>query len=69
MFRRAVDEMPVEAREIKPHPHGVELGTMMRMLRDTKSRTVSAFLRSEFCRVSEAVVGQICRKAKVGDRR
>ncbi len=64
-FSRAVDAMPADTREIKPHPHGVELGTMMRMLRETKSETVSAFLRGEFCRVSEAIASRVCRNAKV----
>jgi len=69
VFRRVVDNMPAETREIKPHPHGVELGTMLRMLRETKARTVSAFLRSEFCRVSNAVSAKVCGKAKVGATR
>ena len=48
---RAASELPVEAHEIQPHPYGVELGMMLRMLKDTKQRNLSAFLRKEFCRV------------------
>ncbi len=69
IFRRAMETMPAETREIKPHPHGVELGTMLRMLKDTKARTVSMFLRGEFCRVSESIATKVCREAKVGAAR
>ena len=31
VFPRATDELPKEAIEIKPHPHGVELGALMLM--------------------------------------
>jgi len=65
-YRRAVSELPGETREIKPHPHGVELGTMMKMLKETSARRVSGFLTSEFCRISDATASGICREAKVG---
>jgi DNA topoisomerase VI subunit B len=51
VYPRAADELPVEANEIKPHPYGVELGLMLRMLKETKERNLTAFLRKEFCRM------------------
>ncbi len=51
VYPRAAEELPVEANEIKPHPYGVELGLMLRMLKDTKERNLTAFLRKEFCRM------------------
>jgi DNA topoisomerase-6 subunit B len=59
-YPRAVEELPREPREIMPHPHGVELGVMMKMLHETKSRTLGGFLQSDFSRVSAAVAGKIC---------
>jgi DNA topoisomerase-6 subunit B len=44
-------EMPAETEEIRPHPHGVELGTLLKMLDATSSHSVSGFLQSEFTRV------------------
>lgn len=32
--------MPKIPNEIMPHPHGVELGMLMQMLKDSESRTV-----------------------------
>ena len=31
-YQRATKELPQEVEEIKPHPHGVELGIMLRMI-------------------------------------
>jgi len=65
VFQRASKELPAEPREIKPHPYGVELGVMMRMLRETRSHTLAGFLKSDFCRVSDRVARQICEEAKL----
>ena len=36
-FERATDELPPETEEIRPHPHGVELGTLLKMLESVAS--------------------------------
>jgi len=64
-YARAVTELPKEAKEIKPHPYGVELGVLIRMLHSTTSGSVSSFLQHDFCRISQAVAEEICEKAKV----
>ena len=48
---RATDELPPETEEIRPHPHGVELGTLLKMLDSTESYSLSGFLQGEFTRV------------------
>ncbi|GAA0230906.1 DNA topoisomerase VI subunit B [Halobacterium noricense] len=45
--------LPAETEEIRPHPHGVELGTLLKMLAQTDSHSVSGFLQSEFTRVGK----------------
>ncbi|MGM0605652.1 MAG: DNA topoisomerase VI subunit B [Halobacteriota archaeon] len=50
-FERATDQLPAETEEIRPHPHGVELGTLIKMLEATDSYSVSGFLQGEFTRV------------------
>jgi len=59
VFPRATTEMPREPKEIKPHPHGIELGMLMRMLEDTRARHLKTFLTGEFSRVSQRVADQI----------
>ncbi|HEY6553014.1 MAG TPA: DNA topoisomerase VI subunit B, partial [Vicinamibacteria bacterium] len=44
-FPRATTELPKEAAEIKPHPHGVVLGALMLMARESKSHVVRGFLQ------------------------
>mgnify|MGYP000020601857 CR=1 FL=1 len=44
-------QLPEETEEIRPHPHGVELGTVIKMLEATDSYSVSGFLQEEFTRV------------------
>ena len=50
-FERGTDQLPAETKEIRPHPHGVELGTLIKMLEATESYSVSGFLQGEFTRV------------------
>ncbi|MBP1900631.1 DNA topoisomerase-6 subunit B [Halorubrum trapanicum] len=52
-FERATDELPAETKEIRPHPHGVELGSLIKMLEATESYSVSGFLQEEFTRVGK----------------
>lgn len=62
-FTRAVTALPVLPREIKPHPHGVELGMLIQMLKDTEARTLRSMLSEDFSRVSSAVALAICESA------
>jgi DNA topoisomerase-6 subunit B len=47
-FARSTDALPPRPKEIKPHPHGIELGRLIQMLSNTKSRTLLRFLADEF---------------------
>ncbi|MCD6461176.1 MAG: DNA topoisomerase VI subunit B [Thermoplasmata archaeon] len=62
-FQRSTTIVPPKTREIKPHPHGIELGMLMKMLKSTKARKLSGFLSTEFSSVSAARAKQICEKA------
>ncbi|AGB16053.1 DNA topoisomerase VI, B subunit [Halovivax ruber XH-70] len=52
-FERVTDQLPDETEEIRPHPHGVELGTVLKMLEATDSHSISGFLQNEFTRVGK----------------
>jgi DNA topoisomerase-6 subunit B len=70
VFPRVSEELPPETDEIKPHPYGVELGVLMQMFRDTKSRNLRGCLQADFSRVSGRIADAICDKAGVpGTRR
>ena len=65
VFDRMVNELPAAPREIKPHPYGIELGVLIKMLQDTKSHWVGGFLSSDFSRVSTQTAAEICKKAGI----
>ncbi len=67
-YKKASKDLPAETREIKPHPYGVELGVLIKMLHDTPARTLQSFLHTEFSRVSMRVAKQICQGAKLYER-
>lgn len=68
VYPRIRPELPPESKEIKPHPYGVELGLLMRMMQQSSATTVSNFMQAEFSRVSAAVAQEILEKAKVSAR-
>ncbi len=65
LFDRVARELPPESLEIQPHPYGVELGILIRMVKETNARNLRAALRQDFSRVSAAVAEEICRVAGV----
>jgi len=64
-FKRTTKQMPKQPKEIKPHPYGVELGLLRRMLSDTKAKTVLSFLMSDFSRIGRRSAEQICKLARI----
>lgn len=67
-YVRSTTVLPVEPKEIKPHPYGVELGRLLTMLKDTEYSTITQFLTESFSRVSNSVASSICEKAKISSR-
>ncbi|HZU83564.1 MAG TPA: DNA topoisomerase VI subunit B [Polyangiaceae bacterium] len=67
-FPRVTSELPREAQEIKPHPHGVELGMLQMMLQDSPGKSVRQVLVDDFSRISPAVAAEVCAIAKVNPK-
>jgi len=68
IYRRSTDHLPAEAKEIKPHPYGVELGRLFAMVKESKENTISQFLTGSFSRVSDAVARRICAESGISTR-
>ncbi len=63
-FERSVKTLPEAPKSIKPHPHGVEIGILRRMLKNTEARTLTGFLTTDFSRVGQSSAKEIIRVAK-----
>jgi len=68
-FSRAVNKLPRRPREIKPHPYGVEVGILRRMLSSTRTKNIEHFLRRDFSRVGKTSAKQILKLARIQPKR
>ncbi|HSV42402.1 MAG TPA: DNA topoisomerase VI subunit B, partial [Methanomassiliicoccales archaeon] len=69
VFERASDKLPPPTKEIKPHPEGLELGRLINMANESKSKTLSKFLATDFSRISDRLAIDICEKAGLDPNR
>jgi DNA topoisomerase-6 subunit B len=65
LFERTSDVLPKKCIEIKPHPYGIELGTLIKMAKNSKSRKLSSFLKSEFSSMGDRTTDAVCEKAQL----
>lgn len=63
IFPRVTEKLPKEPKETKPHPYGVETGTMIKMISTTDAKTLQSFLTKEFTRVGSGTAKRICENA------
>ena len=68
-FSRVTEEMPPPPREIRPHPHGVDVETIQRLIRATTCRTMLEFMRTHFHRVGENTARRFLKFAGISERR
>ena len=68
VFERVTEQLPEPPKEIQPHPHGVELGVLSTIIRDSDADTLGEALGTSFSRVSAKVAAEICEKAGVSPR-
>ena len=62
-YENSASALPPEPAEVRPHPHGIELGVLMKMLQSTPHRSLQGFLTREFCRVSVRAAKEICQRS------
>ncbi|OPY53213.1 MAG: Type 2 DNA topoisomerase 6 subunit B [Methanosaeta sp. PtaU1.Bin055] len=65
VFERATDKMPSPSYEIKPHPWGMELGGLIKMLRYTDKKKLKSFLSGSFSSVGAIISQEICDRAEL----
>ncbi len=57
-YERTTTTMPSPPRETLPHPHGVDVETLHRIIRITRTQTMKDFMREHFHRVGERTAEQ-----------
>ncbi|HUR63635.1 MAG TPA: DNA topoisomerase VI subunit B, partial [Candidatus Thermoplasmatota archaeon] len=63
VFDRVTDEVPPPTKQIKPHPYGTELGTILKMAKDAKERKLTTFLTDQFSSVGSDTAKKILEAA------
>ena len=66
---RTSERLPRVVEEIKPHPHGIQLGTLQRMLRESEQRKMTSFLRHNFSGVSVRAAKEVLSNSEIEDSR
>lgn len=64
-FDKITDVMPKPAEEVKPHPHGVDLEAVQRMINASRSNTMVDFLSNNFHRVGISTATNFLKSIKM----
>ena len=62
---RVTERLPRKVDAIKPHPHGIELGQLQRMCRESKDSRLTVFLRQNFSGVSMRAAKELCEASEL----
>lgn len=68
-FDRATEQMPKPPQETLPHPYGVDVETMKRLIELTKERTLIGFMRTHFHRVGRTIASGFLQQAGLSANR
>src|SRR6184192_678868 len=68
-FLRGTTKVPPAPTETSPHPHGVDVETVQRMLKLTNAKTLQEFLRKNFQRIGETTARKFLLYAKLGSKK
>ena len=66
---RVTEVLPRPVQEIRPHPHGQEIGSLQRFLRDSEDRKMTSFLRHNFSGVSMRAAREILSISQINESR
>jgi DNA topoisomerase-6 subunit B len=66
---RTSERLPRVVEEIKPHPHGIQLGTLQRMLRESEEKRMTSFLRHNFSGVSMRAAKELLSSSEIEEIR
>lgn len=65
---RVTERLPRKVESIKPHPHGIHLGTLQRMCTESTDSRMTSFLYKNFSGVSSRAAKQLLEAAEVDEK-
>jgi len=68
-FDRTVEKMPPPPKEINPHPYGVDVETLQRIMRSTTEDNMLKFMQKHFHRVGEKIARDFLKRAGIPEDR
>ncbi|HPC89360.1 MAG TPA: DNA topoisomerase VI subunit B [Methanothrix sp.] len=63
VFERATESLPKKAYAISPHPAGIELGELIKLLRYTDKKKLRVFLKDTFSSIGAISAQELCSRA------
>ena len=58
-FERSTEEKPKKTEPILPHPHGIQIGYLIKMCGKSNSDSMNKFLQQEFCNIGKKTANDI----------
>ncbi|MDD1757293.1 MAG: DNA topoisomerase VI subunit B, partial [Methanotrichaceae archaeon] len=69
VFERATETLPKRAYAIQPHPAGIELGELIKLLRYTERKKLRVFLRETFSSIGSITAHELCDLSNIDPER
>ncbi len=63
VFERVTESLPKKAYAISPHPEGIELGELIKLLRYTDKKKLRVFLKETFSSIGAISAQELCSRA------
>lgn len=65
---RVTERLPTKVESIKPHPHGIHLGTLQRMCTESTDSRMTVFLRNNFSGMSTRAAKELLEVAEINEK-
>ncbi|MDG1552503.1 MAG: DNA topoisomerase VI subunit B, partial [Candidatus Poseidonia sp.] len=65
---RVTERLPTKVESIKPHPHGIHLGTLQRMCTESTDSRMTVFLRNNFSGMSTRAAKELLEVAEISEK-
>ena len=68
LAERVTERLPRKVESIKPHPHGIHLGTLQRMCTESTDSRMTSFLYKNFSGVSTRAAKELLQAAEIAEK-